>query len=60
MEVWIIKFVFKYDYSMNKNYLGSHENKYVIYYRWEFIDLYILIEWCMLRWIQMTDVELDQ
>ena len=30
---WIIKLGFKYDYDVNNNYAGGHENKDMIWYR---------------------------
>ena len=49
----LIKLVFKYYYDVNNYYVGGHENKDMILYRWNFIDFYILKERCMFRWTHM-------
>ena len=51
---WIIKLVFKYDYASNNYYVGVHENKDTIWYRWKFIDCCLLLERCIIIWIHMT------
>ena len=48
------------DYSVNNDYVGGHENKGMIWYIYKFIYLYLLIERCMFRWIQMIAEESDQ
>ena len=48
---------FKYDYAVNNDYMVEHEKKYMIWYQWKFIDFYQLLQWCMFRWIHMTDEE---
>ena len=50
----LINIRFKYDYSVSNDYVGGHENKDMIWYRWKFIGLYLLLEWCMFRWIHIT------
>ena len=50
----IIKIVFKYEYSANNYYVGVHEKKDMIWYRWKFIYCYTLLERCMITWIHMT------
>ena len=54
---WIIKLVFKYDYASNNYYVGVHEKKDTVWYRWKFIDCYLLLERCMIIWIHMTAEE---
>ena len=51
---------FKCYYAVSKYYMGSHENKDIIWYRCKFIDRYLLIECCMLRWFHMTSKDSDQ
>ena len=46
---WLIKLGFKCNYAVNKYFVGGHEKKYTIWYKWKFIDGYILIERRMFR-----------
>ena len=57
---WPIKIGFKYDYAVKNYYVDVHEKKYIIWYRWNFIDHYLLMEWCMFRWIHMTAGDSEQ
>ena len=57
---WLIKLGFKYNYSVKNYYVDSHEKKDTIWYRWNFIDQYLLLEKCMFRWIQITADEPEQ
>ena len=57
---WIINIVLKYYYAFNNDYAGGHEKKDYIWYRWTSIDCYILLDQCMLTWIQMTSEESKQ
>ena len=45
---------------LKKYYVGKHEKKDNIWYRWKFTDQYILIERCMFRWIHMEAEESEQ
>ena len=54
---WLIKIGFKYNYDVNNDYVGGHGKKDIIWYRWKFIDLYLLLEMCMFRCIQVTAEE---
>ena len=54
---WLMKLGFKYDYAVNKYYVVGHEMKDTIWYKWKFIDIYLLLERCIFRWIQMTPEE---
>ena len=57
---WLIYFGFKYDYSVNNDYVDDHEKEDIIWYIWKFIDFYLILDWCMFRWIHMIDEESDQ
>ena len=57
---WIIKLGFKYYYVINNKYVGGNENKDKIWYIWRFIDIYLLLYWCMFRWIQMKTEESEK
>ena len=54
LREWLIRIGFKYEYDVNKYYVGDHKNKGMILYRWEFNDCYLLLERCMFIWIHMT------
>ena len=56
----LIKLEFKYDYSVKNYHMGGYEKKYTILYIRNFIDLCILLEWCMFRWIHMTVEDSEQ
>ena len=40
---WLIKLGFEYDCSVKNYYVGDHEKKDSIWYRWKFVDSYILL-----------------
>ena len=56
---WLMKLGFKYDYAVNKYYVVGHEMKDTIWYKWKFIDIYLLLERCIFRWIHRTAGESD-
>ena len=57
---WLMNLGFKYDYAVNKYYVVGHEMKDTIWYKWKFIDCYLLLERCIFRWIHRTAEESDQ
>ena len=40
--------------------MDGHEKKDMIWYRWKFIDCYLIIERCIFRWIQTAADESEQ
>ena len=56
---WLMKLGFKYDYAVNKYYVVGHEMKNTIWYKWKFIDIYLLLERCIFRCIHRTAGESD-
>ena len=52
---WLVNLGFKCDYSVNNYYVGRYEKKDTIWYRWEFIGCYLILERCMFKWVQVTD-----